>query len=1108
MRKDRVAAAASPAMRVQPISAFPIVGIGASAGGLEALEEFLRNVPSASGLAFVIVQHLDPAHKGAMVELLQRATSMPVMQVKDGQKVKPDCVYMIPPNKDMSILHGVLYLLPPASPHGLNLPIDFFFRSLAEDQQEHAIGVVLSGMGSDGTLGVQAIKEKAGTAFVQSLESAKFSAMPRSVVSAGLADVVGTAAELPQRILAYHRRVAHIARPESWLEDKQRSALEKIFVLLRAHSGNDFSVYKRTTVLRRIERRMNLHQIENMASYVRYLREHGRELDLLFKELLIGVTNFFRDPPAWERLKKDLLPQLLRQHGAGRIVRAWVPGCSTGEEAYSLAIVLIEALEKIKPAVNLSFQIFASDLDRTAIETARRAVYLANIAADVSAERLRRFFRQEDHGYRIRKEIREMVVFAPQNIIMDPPFTKLDIISCRNLLIYLSPEVQKRLIPLFHYALNRGGILFLGNAESVGGFTSLFTTIDSKARIFRTVEVPGEASMGGFARALTQPLLVATGSARAQPTATARVSSTNLPGLADRVILQNFAPPAVLTNDKGDVIYFSGRTGKYLEPAVGRASLNLFAMAREELRYGLTNAFSAALRSEQPVTVKGLKLPAAENVLTIDLTVERLQEPKELQGAVMVVFREAGSAPAGTRGKRTARTRTDEAARSMQLELQRAREEAQTLREEMQTSQEELMSTNEELQSTNEELQSTNEELMTSKEEMQSMNEELQTVNHELQSKVEELSRSNNDMTNLLSSTDVATLFLDGELRVRRFTTPVTKLFSLVPVDVGRVITDIATQLDYPQLPEHAREVLQTLILKEQQVRTRNGHSYSVRILPYHTLENVIDGVVMTFTDTTVASELKGSIREQAFEAKQMSDAVQSLVLDARPDGSCESVSRQWADYTGVAASEQLGYGWLEQVHPAERERVRSEWQAAIKSGSSLETEFRIRGRSTSGDSFRWFKVRSVPIRDEGGDLVKWHTSATDVDDLKRAAEAQRLAAEHLAGTLEALDDGVVDLDGALAITYFNGAAERMFACERARALHKSLFEVVPQAAGTALAERLQEPLERLRTSSFRVQLRLAAEPQWFTVRLVPHAGGVSLLWRRAGQSVGGLPAE
>jgi two-component system CheB/CheR fusion protein len=837
---------------------FPIVGIGASAGGLEALELFLGHVPAGSGMAFVIVQHLDPTRNGIMSELLQRATCMKVTQVRDHTTVRPDCVYVIPPNKEMSILHGVLHLLAPSAPRGLRLPIDFFFRSLAQDQQEHSIGVILSGMGSDGTLGLRAIKENAGVVLVQEPATAKFDSMPRSAIDAGLADIVAPVDELPGKILAYLQRTALIPRTEAAGEDKTPSALEKVVVLLRAHTGKDFSFYKRTTLYRRIERRMGIHQIGKMAAYVRYLQENSQELDLLFKELLIGVTNFFRDPAAWEQLRTEVIPTLLASRASDQALRAWVPGCSTGEEAYSLAIVLKEAIEEIKPKGHFSIQIFATDLDRDAIDKARQGIFPANIVADVSEERLKRFFTKEERGYRVRKEIRELVIFAPQNLIMEPPFTKLDILSCRNLLIYLTSEVQKKLIPLFHYSLNPGGILFLGSAETIGDGTGLFAPLGGKSRLFRRTESVLRPEPVVF------PSSFSAGPPSGTETRPAPKSPGSLQTLADQLVLQHYAPPAVLTNDTGDIFYVSGRTGKYLEPAAGKANWNIFAMAREGLRYELVRAFPEALR-QKSLTLHGLKVGTNDGVQCVDVTVQRLNEPGPLQGLVMIVFTDVAAAPdaapaAGRPPKPHARSpRLEE----LEQELLGVRAEARATHEEMQTSQEELRSANEELQSTNEELQSTNEELTTSKEEMQSMNEELQTVNMELQAKVDELSRTSNDMKNLLNSTDIATLFLDKDLNVRRFTPQATKIIKLIPADVGRPITDLASELRYPELADDARETLRTLAAAEKPIGARDGRWFTVRIMPYRTLDDRIDGVVITFVDITVAKKLEAQLREK-----------------------------------------------------------------------------------------------------------------------------------------------------------------------------------------------------------------------------------------------------
>jgi len=839
-------------------ASFPVVGIGASAGGLEALEQFLGSVPANSGMAFVIVQHMDPTHKGIMHELLQRVTGMTVVQVKDRTKVRPDCVYVIPPNKDMSILHGVLHLLEPAAPRGLRLPIDFFLRSLAQDRQAHGIGVILSGMGSDGTLGLRAIKEHAGVALVQDPATAKFDGMPRSAIEAGVADIVAPPDQLPGRIIGYLEHTPLMARTSAVREGKAQSTLEKAVILLRAHTGHDFSLYKRNTLFRRFERRMGLHQITKMATYVRYLQENPQELDLLFSELLIGVTNFFRDPSVWEQLCEQALPALLASRVPGQPLRAWVPGCSTGEEAYSLAIAFREAAESLPSGGRYAIQIFATDLDRSAIEKARQGRFPENIAADVSPERLDRFFTKEEHGYRVHKEIREMVIFAPQDLIMDPPFTKLDLLSCRNLLIYLTPEVQKKLIPLFHYSLKPGGMLLLGSAETIGDNADLFVPLSGKSRLYQRTESAAQTAPVEFPSSFsTGP----TTNAEARPAPQLAVS---LQSAADQLILQHYAPPAVLATDKGDILYISGRTGKYLEPPAGKANWNVFAMAREGLRYEVADAFQKALRQKERVTLHGLTVGTNGGTQGVDVTLQRLDDPGPLQGLVLIVFADV-PAPAVARASKPAPKTRGHSIRLAELEqeLVRARGEARATHEEMQTSQEELRSANEELQSTNEELQSTNEELTTSKEEMQSMNEELQTVNAELQAKVDELSRASNDMKNLLDSTDIATLFLDKQLNIRRFTPLVTKIIKLIPRDVGRPITDLASDLRYPELAEDAREVLRTLTASEKPIATRDNRWFTVRIMPYRTLDDRIDGLVVTFTDITTSKTLEAQLRDK-----------------------------------------------------------------------------------------------------------------------------------------------------------------------------------------------------------------------------------------------------
>ena len=847
-------------------SLFPIVGLGASAGGLEALEQFLGHVPKVCGMAFVIIQHLDPTHKGIMAELLQRATGMKVVQVKDRTRVKPDSVYVIPPNKDMSILNGVLHLLEPAAPRGLRLPIDFFLRSLAADQKQRSVAVILSGMGSDGTLGLRAIKEKGGLVLVQEPASAKFDAMPRSAIDGGLADIVAPVEQLPGRIIDYLYCATQVPKPEPDLESKTRSALEKAIILIRDQTGHDFSFYKRNTLYRRIERRMGIHQITKMGAYVRYLQENPKELELLFKELLIGVTNFFRDPPVWEQLLKQAIPELLERRSPGQALRAWVPGCSSGEEAYSLAMTFKEAIGLTKGKGNFTLQIFATDLDQDAIDKARQGFFPNNIVADVSAKRLTRFFVKEEHGYRVRKEIRDMVIFAPQNLIMDPPFTKLDVLSCRNLMIYLSAEVQAKLIPLFHYSLNPGGILLLGSAETIGGFSDLFAALPGKNRLFRRDESTSRSEPLEFPSAFGRGARVSKEAPMVgKPLAT-------LQSLAEQLILQRYAPPAVLANDKGDIFYISGRTGNYLEPAAGKANWNLFAMAREGLRYELAGAFQKALRQKESVVLRGIKIEANGSSQGVDVTVQPLDEPGALHGLVLMVFApSAGEVVAPVVGRGSATRIRQVRMAQLERDLAQNRAESRANLEEMQTSQEELRSSNEELQSTNEELQSTNEELTTSKEEMQSLNEELQTVNTELQAKVDELSRASNDMKNLLNSTDIATLFLDNDLNVRRFTPQAAKIIKLIPGDVGRPITDLVSALDYPVLVDDVREVLRVLASVEKPISARDGRWFNVRVMPYRTNDERIDGVVITFTDITTAKKLEAQLRAKQADLERRS---------------------------------------------------------------------------------------------------------------------------------------------------------------------------------------------------------------------------------------------
>lgn len=866
---------------------FPIVGIGASAGGLEALELFFSNMPNNNGMAFVVIQHLDPTHEGMMPELLQRITSMKVFQSTDGLKVKPNCVYVIPPNKSMSILNGALYLFAPVESRGLRLPINTFFRSLADDRQDKGIGIILSGMGSDGSLGLKAIKEKEGLVLVQSPDTAKFNGMPLSATEAVLADIIARAEELPAKLISLLKYIP-VAKTNVEIDHKYKSNLDKIIILLREQTGHDFSMYKKNTLFRRFERRKGVHQIDKINNYVRFLQENPKEIEILFKELLIGVTSFFRDPEVWEKLKETTLPALMNELPNGYVLRAWVPACSTGEEAYSLAIIFKEVNEKLSKNKKLSIQIFATDLDTDAIEKARKGFFPSGITSDVSPERIKRFFVSEESGYRLNAAIREMVVFAPQNVIKDPPFTKLDLLTCRNMLIYMEPELQQKLMALFNYSLNTGGIMVLGTAETLGNNHNGFEELDGKLKIFKRIGKGDSVELIDFPSAFY----------RSKPSIPENKvipkTSENIQAIAEQIMLQRFSPASVLVNDKGDILYITGRTGKYLEPASGKTNINIYAMAREGLREALPGAFRKAMQDFKPVVLRKTKVGINGGTQFVDVTVQRIENTLSLRDLLIVVFKDVDDIPQqDMTGSKTRKRTPDGRHTELENELIRSYEEMQGLREEMQTSQEELKSTNEELQSTNEELQSTNEELTTSKEEMQSLNEELQTVNIELQSKVSDFVRANNDMKNLLNSTEVATLFLDKALNIRRFTDSLTNIFKLRPVDIGRPFTDQVSDLQYPEIGTHCLLVLKNLTPFETVHKTNDGRWFNVRIMPYRTLDDRIDGLVITFNNITLSIKAKQLLTisearyrglfESAKDGILILDAETGKIMDANP---------------------------------------------------------------------------------------------------------------------------------------------------------------------------------------------------------------------------------
>lgn len=894
--------------RAGAVAPFLVVGLGASAGGLAAFEAFFSGLPvdTDPGMAFVLVQHLAPSHKSMLTELVQRLTRLPVQEVEDGVVVRVNHIYIIPPNCDMAFFNGCLQLLEPAAPRGQRMPIDFFFRSLAQDQRSHAVGVVLSGTGSDGTLGLQAIKDAGGTTLVQTLDTAEFDGMPRS--AAGLADYELPPSAMAAQLIAFAAQtLTQLAVPAQVRAPLNDNALRKIFVLLRTQTGHDFSQYKLGTIQRRIERRMAVQGIAQIDDYVTFIHQAPTECEALFRDFLIGVTHFFRDVEAFETLQTQMFDMLASQP-ADSTIRIWAAGCSTGEEAYSLAILLQECMEERKQSHTV--QIFATDIDSRAIAFARTGLYSESISLDVSPQRLARFFTHDlaMGAYRVHKNIRDMLVFSEQDVIKDPPFSRLDLISCRNLMIYFGVELQRKLIPLFHYALKPKGLLFLGTSEGVGDYGDLFAVLDRKSKLYLCKEEFGSRHSMALSRSF--PLLSDSAPTPKAPIRMTFPTKTPLKEVTEQALLRHLAPTAALVNAQGNIVYLQGRTGMYLELSPGETDVNnVLKMARKGLRIELTKALQTVQATGGVVSVHRLKVQVHDYMKSVNLTVMpvplgRNAEPHadttadQTQPALYLVLfeddaaqpklipiAEDTSAPGLASTQRTPAQEADAEARIAALlsELQAKDEYIQSTHEELESSNEELKSSNEEMQSVNEELQSTNEEMETSKEELQSLNEELATVNAELNAKVMDLSRANNDMNNLLSGTGIATVFVDLQLHILRFTPTASLLINLIPSDVGRPVGHIVSNLaGYDQLLADARSVLDTLAPKETQVQTLSGRWFTLRMRPYRTLENVIEGVVITFEDITdiklVESELR-SVNELVRLAVVVRDAHDAITV-------------------------------------------------------------------------------------------------------------------------------------------------------------------------------------------------------------------------------------
>jgi two-component system CheB/CheR fusion protein len=860
--------------------AFPIVGVGASAGGLETFSQLLQGLPPDTGMAYVLIQHLDPKHESMLTGLLARTTPMPVVEASDGLTVEPNHVYVIPPDTNLGILHGSLHLMPRGNPHKQHLPVDYFLRSLAEDQGARAIGVILSGTASDGALGLKAVKAEGGITLAQDPASAKYDGMPRSAIATGGVDLIlsveGIARELAR--LAGHPYVAPEAAARPELPPEAVDDLSKVFLLLRGHTGSDFTYYKQSTIQRRIKRRMLLHKLERLKDYVRLLQQTPAELDALFQDILISVTSFFRDPATFEALERVVFPRITEGRSPDNPIRVWVAGCSSGEEAYSVAIALLEFLGD--QASGTPIQIFATDIDAKAIDRARAGVYPESIASDLSPMRLQRCFVRVPQGYQIDKAIRDMCVFAVQNVIKDPPFSRLDLAVCRNLLIYFGSALQKKVLQVFHYALKPSGFLMLGTSETVGGSADLFALADRKNKIYtrKAALAPLHYQFAAGAAGMLES---------AAPAAPQPPPPIDVPHHADRIVLSRYGPPGVIIDQHLNIQHFRGQTGPFIEPAPGTATLNLAKMARQELMVELRTVAHKAITEGTSARKEGVKLRHDGESRTVDIQVIPIQGPASAGPHFLVLFEE-GSPPAPVPAPGTAPEEKPAKAESgglgrrleaLEDELAANKEYMQSVIEEQEVTNEELQSANEEIQSANEELQSTNEELETAKEELQSTNEELATVNEELENRNLDLTQANSDLHNLLNSIDLPVLMLGEDLRIRHFTPPAKRLLNLIASDVGRPISDITPRFDLPDLGTLTLEVIDTISPRTVEVRDPEGHWFSLRLRPYKTLDKRIAGAVLVSIDITEAKSLAQE-RLLAAVVRDSRDAIMVQDLD------------------------------------------------------------------------------------------------------------------------------------------------------------------------------------------------------------------------------------
>jgi two-component system CheB/CheR fusion protein len=1010
------------------------VGIGASAGGLAPLKAFFEALPSDIGAAFVVIQHLEPKHDSSTAEILARSTTMPAVQVINGMKVEPNHVYVIPPNVYLTLNDHTFQLAEPILRHGLRMPIDNFLWSLAEQHEERAIAIIVSGTGSDGSLGLKAIKGGGGLVLAQSPETTEFDGMPRSAIATGMVDVACAVKDMPKHLIDYLKNPYIVAltntKQAETAAPNDAQQLNSILALLQTRSGQDFRVYKQGTLSRRINRRMDLHHINSMADYLKFMRAQKDEATLLFKDLLIGVTAFFRDTEAFEALNRKVIVPLVATKHADEVIRVWVPGCASGEEAYSIAMLLIEAIDQANK--HCQIQIFASDIDEAALAVGRSGLYPKNVVANLSAERLRRFFSKEDDCYRINQSVRESVTFATQNLISDPPFSNLDLISCRNLLIYLNSDVQSKILSLFHFALRQDGCLFLGHSETSSQQEDLFETLAKKWRIYRRC---------GAARPTN--LVFPSGSRTKidKPGISPKITSNQrvrLGEVAQQYLLKEFSPAAVLVNHNHQILHFSGPTSRYLEQPPGAPTQDLLTLARHELRTKLRIALRRVISEKQRIVVDDVQVLRDGIKVVINVILRPVLVPKLSEPLILITFEDLLGLPLVSHDKKVeGKQSAPSLLQQMENELLITREDLQSNIEELESANEELQAANEEVMSVNEELQSSSEEMESSKEELQSMNEELSTVNSQYKDKVDELAKTNDDLSNLLTSTDIATLFISAQLKIGRFTPATGRLLNLLVSDIGRPLRDIRLKFTDSCLLEDAQLVLDKLSPIESEINTEDGMCYLRRIVPYRTTDNRIEGVVITFINITQRKKAEEDNLRLATVIRDSNDAV--TLTD--PEGKIIAWNKGAIDTYGWSEQEALTMNIRELIPENSLDNTFQLLQRRLKREDihSAETQ-----RISKDGQIIEVSQTVTPLFDKAGKITAIANTEHNISRRKRAEESLRASEANFRALVESAPDALVIVNRQGKIEEANSQAENLFGYAKSELLGMEVEDLMP----------------------------------------------------------------